>query len=570
MDHCKELYTWPNRERTCAKALAEQLRIAGLIVNSDNLIIGNPGSGEELLYLELTDEIFLGLAEPALGSIADGAGRVKSKPAVAIAHGFVGFSGIQGAVFNAVQRQSPMLVIVRIADSNAHTGETHMYADVEGAAKATRCKYVKNATDPETLLRDLRDTIVEAMTPPFGPVVFIVPSNIAIAPNNELIFAPRIPNSELAPPYPEIELLAEELLSCQNPGILIGDGIARSKAYGEIIKVAELLCAEVWASMESEVNFPRNHPLFKGNLGHMWDDVGRELLKNLDYALAVGTPIYQTVFNSKKPLFNPEVRIAAINQDTETTLRGHNDVTLPIRGDPKRVLELLVLAIEKRQSSEMVASMKRRIENLSKEKQLKIKYHQEQLLAQPGVTMAKFAHLLEEHLKGLKSRPVIFNEALIGAIGLSDFIGNVDLPGKYYDTSGGTLGEWAGAIGASIIYGPTIVFIGDGGFNYTPQALWNAAKNNLPIGFIVANNANYGLLYANMNTALNKMKIDPKSIPKPHYYNLPGIDYVKIGEGYGVPGIRIEKESQIEQAVNKILEFKGPHLIDLVLSSTSQ
>ncbi|MFK0729751.1 MAG: thiamine pyrophosphate-binding protein [Gloeotrichia echinulata GP01] len=138
------LIPWKSRERNGAQAIVEQLKVAGLIGDSQNLVIGNPGSGEEWLYLELDDQVQMGLAEAAVGSIVDGASRLYSKPTVAIAHGFVGFSGLQGSVFNAAQRQSPMLVIVGTADSHAHTGETHMYADVEGAAKAARAKYVKN------------------------------------------------------------------------------------------------------------------------------------------------------------------------------------------------------------------------------------------------------------------------------------------------------------------------------------------------------------------------------------------------------------------------------------------
>lgn len=281
---CNEnnLVHWNLRKRNGAQAIAEQLRIADLV----DLVIGNPGSGEEWLYLELSEEVHMGLAEAAVGSIVDGASRLQSKPAVAIAHGFVGFSGLQGDIFNAAQRQSPMLVIVGIADSQAHTGETHMYADVEGAAKAARAKYIKSATDPMTLLRDLRDAIIQAQAPPFGPVVFIVGANVVSAPNTESVIVPRLPNFRLAPPLSEIKILAGQLLECSKPHLLIGDGIARSNAQEEIQKIAEILGADVWASMESEVNFPRSHPLYRGNLGHMSDSRGRELLKDADFALA--------------------------------------------------------------------------------------------------------------------------------------------------------------------------------------------------------------------------------------------------------------------------------------------
>jgi benzoylformate decarboxylase len=425
---------------------------------------------------------------------------------------------------------------------------------------------VKNATDPKTLIRDLRDCIVEAMTPPFGPVVMIVGSNISMSENNESILEPQLPNPHFAPPYEVFTGLAEKLAATQTPGILIGDGIARSQAFDELMEVATLLGAQVWGSMESEINFPRNHGLYKGNLGHMDDSVGRELLADLDFALAVGTPIYQTVFNSKEPLFKSGVGVAAINPDMASTLKGHTDIDFPIMGDLKTSLALLAKAIKEKQNEKQAFYAKERISEMEEAKKATIAKDKKALLEKPGVTMAKFAKALEEKLSTLEKRPIIFNEALNGAVGLTNFIRNIDLPGKYYDTCGGSLGEWAGGVGAAYVAGPTLSFIGDGGFNYAPQVLWNAAHKNLPIGFVVAHNTEYGLLYDNMKFMLEKKHIDPATIPQPHYYDLPKIDFVKIAEGYGVAGMRVEQESQIYEAVNQLVDFSKPFLIDLLLA----
>lgn len=571
MSEEESLISWSARERSGAQAIAMQLKVAGLVGGEGNLLIGNPGSGEEWLYLEFDQDVQMGLAEAAVGSILDGASRLRSKPAVAIAHGFIGFSGLQGDVFNAAQRQSPMLVIVGTADSQAHTGETHLYADVEVVAQAARAKYVKNATDPETLLRDLRDAIVEAQVPPFGPVVFIVGSNVAAAPNRELIIEPKLPNYRVAPPFAELEELAREMLDAKKPAILIGDGIARSGAQKEIEQVAELLGADVWGSMESEVNFPRHHALYRGNLGRIRDEVGRELLKETDYALAVGTPVYQTVFNSKEPLFDPSVTLAAINYDTETNIRGHNDISFPIVGDPKQVLSLLIEALKTLQTNEHLERVRARQKELHhlKQEQMKEMRDAQKALHEQRVNASNFGLHLEEAIAELGiERPIIFNEALVGASGLTNYLKNVDLPGMYFDTVGGALGEWAGAVGAALVRGKdkrTIVFIGDGGFHYAPQALWNAAQKKLKLGLVVVNNQGYGLLYLNMESALRHQGIDPRSIPKPHYYELSGIDYLKIAEGYGVKGVKVEHVEQIRPAIEKMLQTDGPFLIDLVV-----
>lgn len=553
------------RVRDGADAIAEQLRIAGLVGRPDSLLIGNPGSGEEWLYIALTNEIVLGLSEASVGHIADGAGRVSSKPAVIICHGFVGFSGIQGAVFNAAQRQSPMLVIIGVADSHQATAESHMFADVEGAARSSRVKYVKVASDPTTLLRDLRDAIIEVSTPPYGPAVFVVGSNIASAPNDEQAINPAIPNKRLSPPDSVIEALAKQLLRANVPTIIVGDGISRSEGNEELQQLAELLGANVWASMESEVNLRRHHPCFRGNLGHMDDSRGRELLADVDFALAVGTPVYQTVFYSRKPLLPTGAGLATINYDLATSIRGHNDVDFPLLGDPKTILAALVRLIEGTRTPEQAKNAQALFRKLESAKLEALKRSRDPKQDRSGMTVGKFGRELEKRMAELSERPIIFNEALVGAAGLTDHIENVNLLGKYFDTSGGSLGEWAGSIGAALVGRRTIAIIGDGGFHYAPQALWNAAQKNLPLGFVVTNNGGYGLLYDNMNFALKQRGIDASTVPRRHYFELPNIDYVSIAKGYGVPGTRVDQEEKLDEAISAMLSAEGPYLLELVL-----
>lgn len=564
------LLPWDKRPRSGAQAIAEQLRAAELIGKPESVLIGNPGSGEEWLYLEMVNEVRLGLCEPAVGTIVDGASRFRNVPAVAIAHGFVGLSGLQGAIFNAAQRQSPMLVIVGVADTHAHAGETHMWADIEGAAKASRAKFVKAATDSATLIRDLRDAIIQAMIPPFGPVVFIVGSDVAATPNNEPVYRPRLPNCRLAPPISEIEDLAKRLLQSQNLAICVGDGVARSQAHAELQEVAELLGADVWASMESQVNLPRNHPLFRGNLGHMDAHRGSDLLRDADMGLVVGTPVYQTVFNSRSQLFPPGAPVAAVNYDTDTSLRGHNDISFPMLGDPKRVLAELAEVLRRTRGPDQAERARRRIDELARTKREALEKRRHEQLAQPGVNMGKFGAGLERRMLKLPQRPVIFNEALVGAIGFTDHIENPNLPGMYYDTSGGSLGEWGGCVGVALTGIPTIGVIGDGGFHYVLPAIWNAARERAPLGLVLTNNGTYGLLYENLKSAFASRGLDPQSIPYPHFYQMPAVDYVQVVEGYGVAGMRVEREDQIEHAINKMIEAiqyrTGPFLIDLVLS----
>ena len=80
--------------------------------------------------------------------------------------------------------------------------------------------------------------------------------------------------------------------------IIMGDGIAMSGAQAELTHVAELLGADVWGANSSEVNIDDAHPLFRGNLGHMFGHHSGPLVAQADAVLIVGTYVFPEVFPS--------------------------------------------------------------------------------------------------------------------------------------------------------------------------------------------------------------------------------------------------------------------------------
>ena len=79
----------------------------------------------------------------------------------------------------------------------------------------------------------------------------------------------------------------------------------------------------------------------------------------------------------------------------------------------------------------------------------------------------------------------------------------------------------------------TIGLVGDGSAMYTIQALWNAAQAKLPITFIILNNGRYGAL----QDFAPRFGFAPGV--KPEGSDLPGLDFVALAAGHGVPAQRI-------------------------------
>ena len=47
----------------------------------------------------------------------------------------------------------------------------------------------------------------------------------------------------------------------------------------------------------------------------------------------------------------------------------------------------------------------------------------------------------------------------------------------------------------------------------------------------------------------------------------PMVDFAKMSESMGVPGVRVERQEQVGPAIKQMLEHDGPFLIDMVVTN---
>ena len=123
-----------------------------------------------------------------------------------------------------------------------------------------------------------------------------------------------------------------------------------------------------------------------------------------------------------------------------------------------------------------------------------------------------------------------------------------------------TAGATAPAVGASLGLDrePIVALVGDGASLYSPQALWTAARERLPVTFVLMNNRKYGILKtyrkaqehgASRFTGLDL--IDPT------------IDFIALATSMGVSAQRVERAADIAGAVEARVGSDGPSLIEI-------
>jgi len=124
----------------------------------------------------------------------------------------------------------------------------------------------------------------------------------------------------------------------------------------------------------------------------------------------------------------------------------------------------------------------------------------------------------------------------------------------------GTMGyEIPSAIGAQIGAPDKTVWsiCGDGGFQMTIGELATVAENNLPIKYAILNNNHLGMITQWQDMFYNGQNMHETYTGNP--------DFVKLAEAYGIKGIRVDNQNDLEKAINEANNHKGPVVVDFVI-----
>jgi len=124
------------------------------------------------------------------------------------------------------------------------------------------------------------------------------------------------------------------------------------------------------------------------------------------------------------------------------------------------------------------------------------------------------------------------------------------------------------AIGTSLGLGrtPVVSLVGDGAALYSPQALWTAAHEALPVTFVVMNNREYNVLKNFM-----RAKADYISARTQRFIAMdivdPAVDFQALARSMGVAARLIDKAADIAPALEAGIASGKPNLVEIVISA---
>ena len=328
------------------------------------------------------------------------------------------------------------------------------------------------------------------------------------------------------------------LAGASRPIIITGDGIAFSGAQAELTRVAELLGAEVWGANFSEVNIAADHPLFRGQLGHMFGDHSREITSQADAVLICGTYVFPEVFPALEGVFAPGAKVVHVELDAYEIAKNF-PVDAGLVADPKLTLGLFADELERTLSTRSSARPRRggpatwpsRSARSSTSHEARDAEFDGDSPMHPAVFMAELAQQAPDDV-------VIFDEALTASPELTHHLPPT-LPGHYFSTRGGSLGVgFPGAMGVKLAMPDKTVigFSGDGGSMYTIQALWTAARHEIGAKFVVCNNRSYQLLKLNVQQYWRERGFSDHAFPGSFDLGHPSIRFDELAREHGRAG----------------------------------
>ena len=546
---------------TARDVLLEVLRTEGV-----RHLFGNPGSTELPLIDALAGapdlHYVLALQEASAVGIAEGYAMATGRPAFLNLHTSAGVGNAIGALTNAQANLTPLVVTAGQQDYRHIATDPLLAGDLTGLARSVS-KWVHEVRTPGELGTIVRRAFHDAASPPRGPVFVSLPMDLLDS--GDEVTAPlpsTIVQRAVAGALDELARLLTEP-DIGKVALIVADEVATSDAVSEVVELAEALGAPVHgAPLHSQAVFPPLHPQWAGMLAPAAAAM-HSTLSVYERVLLIGGRGFMAYPYTPGPAVPESTDLLHLSPDPSQLGRVYA-TRWAATGDPKVTVAALLPLVRERVDPAAVAvaigaaSARRSVAVEQLEQTALSRYD-----ASPMDPMAA-AHAL---VRAMPPGSLIVDEAITTGVYVRGFH-HEPVPGRYFFNRGGGLG-WGmpAAVGVSLAHGgePVLCAVGDGSAMYSPQALWTAAHEQLPVVFAVVNNRQYLILKNNLRGMAGE------SVRNDRYVAMdivePPVDYLALAQSMGVASTLVEKAHDVGDAVAAALDSGRPHLIELPIAA---
>jgi benzoylformate decarboxylase len=550
--------------RRGAAVLLEILRSEGV-----EYIFGNPGTTELPLIdalLEATDiRYILALQEASAVAMADGYAQAARRPGFLNLHTAGGLGHGMGNLLNASVSQTPLVVTAGQQDSRHTITDPLLLGDLVEIARPA-VKWAQEVTHADQLPVLVRRAFLDATAAPSGPVFLSLPMDVM----EEMSAVGIEPKSTIdrRAVAGSLDRLAANLAAIP-PGrlvIIAGDEVDRSDAAPEVVRLAEMLGAPVYgSSWPSRIPFPTAHPLWAGNMPTKATEIAARLA-DYDAIFALGGKSLITILYTEGPAVPKGCAVYQMSADVRDLGRTYM-TPLSVVGDIKASLQALLPQLQSACAAHSGAYAA-----LLAQAALTRRARRQQLAdaAQAQFSEALITPLVaaQQAVRAIGPEVAIVDEAIATSLHMRGFL---DSPSarQYSFLRGGALG-WGmpAAIGCSLGLGraPVVCLVGDGASLYSPQSLWTAAHERLPVTFVVVNNREYNILKNFMRSQTTYLSSRSNRFIAMDLQD-PAVDFAALARSMGVPARRVTRAADVAPAIEAGIASQQPNLIEIIVGT---
>lgn len=551
---------------------ATQLTYADLIINYLNqlgidTVFGVPGGAIEPLLNALArserkggPRLVVARHECGAAFMADGYYRETGKMGVVCSTTGPGATNLITGVASALADEIPMLVI---------TAQTPLPKFGKGALQESSCtaidtvgmfRYVTQfntlVSHHEQLESKLVSAIMAAHRAPGGPVHISIPSDVLRTPavinasiQTDLLVHNFSMSDDLA-----IARLCEKLARVNNLVMYIGSGIG--KATRQIMEFIELTNTPFVTGPMGKTWVNEQHPLYRGVYGFAGHDSAKQLLQHPDVELilAVGAELGELGTSGwKEELLNN--KLVHIDSSIEHFTRSPM-ASLHVFGNINVIFDRLLVQVQTackwgRQWRTLPGAAQKNVNGGYATLKEPEKCYSNESPVKPQRLMCHLSKALPDDTR-------IFVDAGNSWSWATHYLTRSNNQGLYRIAMG--FGSMAWSIGAAIGSAianpnvPTLCIVGDGSYLMSAQEITVAAQQQLPIVFLVLNDAAMGMVMH------GQILGNQESIG----WQLNEVNYAALAQAMGVDGIVIEHPLQLDALnLNALFAKSGPTLLDV-------
>ena len=551
-----------SEEMSGAQSIVRSLEELGV-----DVVFGIPGGAILPTYDPLMDSKklrhILVRHEQGGGHAASGYAHATGRVGVTMATSGPGATNLVTPIADANMDSIPMVAITGQVGAAMIGTDAFQEADIVGITlPVTKHNFL--VTDPADIPRTIAEAFHIAQTGRPGPVLVDIAKSAMQSPTTfdwpPVIDLPGY-RPVTKPHAKQVKEAAKLLATSKRPVLYVGGGIIRSGASELLKQLTDLSGAAVVTTLMARGALPDSHPQHLGMPGMHGTVPAVAGLQKADLIVALGARFDDRV-TGRLDSFAPHATI--VHADIDPAEIGKNRaVDVPIVGDLKEVIADLIADLHQQHAQLGKPDLEawwRQINNWRETYPLGF--------SQPADGLLAPQHILSR-LSEISGPESIY----VGGVGqhqmwAAQFI-KYERPNSWINSGGlGTMGySVPAAMGAKVGAPDRTVWAvdGDGCFQMTNQELATCTINEIPIKVALINNSSLGmvrqwqtLFYESRysNTDLHT-GVGSRRIP----------DFVKMADAYGCVGIRVEKLSEVDDAIKQAEQINDvPVVVDFNVS----